>query len=163
MSKFKNTDKFVRTYGNQVEQEIERRLVAAGKDASGKLLQSIRYDVKEKANKIIIAFYMADYGKYVDKGVQGAESGRAGDGGRSIYKFKNKMPPPKSIEKWLKIKGIPKEASYPIRRSIYRFGITPTNFFTIPTTRRVKQLEAGIKKNMILDAEALIQKEFKKK
>jgi len=163
MSKFKNTDKFVRTYGNQVEQEIETRLIKSGKEASGKLLQSIRYEVKEKAGQVIIAFFMADYGKFVDKGVQGAKSGKAGDGGRSIYKFKNKMPPKKSIEKWLKIKGIPESASYPIRRSIYMFGITPTNFFTIPTTRRLKQLEQGIEKNMKIDAEQIISKEFKKK
>lgn len=162
MSKFKYTDKFLRTYGSQVEQEIERRLASSGKEASGKLMQSIRYEVREKANSIVIAFIMADYGKYVDKGVQGAESKRAGDGGKSIYKFKDKMPPAKSIKQWLKIKGIPESASFPIRRSIYRFGITPTNFFTIPTTRRQKQLADGIKKNMILDVENLIGKEFNK-
>jgi hypothetical protein len=163
LSQFKNTDKFLRTYGNQVEQEIETRLTKAGKYASGKLLESVRYEVKDVAKGLAISFYMADYGKFVDKGVEGAESGKAGKGGSSIYKFGNKMPPEKSIKSWLKIKGIPEKASYPIRRSIWKFGITPTNFFTIPTTRRVKQLEAGIKTNMILDAEAIIKRNNKKK
>ena len=163
MSKFKNTDKFLRTYGNQVEQEIETRLTKAGKYASGKLLESVRYEIKEKTNQVIVAFFMADYGKFVDKGVEGFESGKAGKGGSSIYKFGKKMPPEKSIKQWLKIKGIPEKASFPIRRSIWKFGITPTNFFTIPTTRRIKQLEEGIKKNMIKDAEEIIKKESKKK
>ena len=167
MSKFKNTDKFVRTYGNQVEQEIETRLIKSGKEASGKLLQSIRYEVREKAGQVIIKFFMADYGKFVDKGVQGAESGRAGEGGKSIYKFgkatKRSKAKEKSLRSWMKIKGIPEKAYYPISRSIWRFGITPTNFFTIPTTRRAKQLEQGIEKNMKIDAEERISKEFKKK
>lgn len=163
MGKFKHTEKFLRTYGNQVEQEIEARLHGFDKIATGKLMQSIRYEIRETANSIAITFLMEDYGKFVDKGVQGAESGRAGEGGRSPYKFKNKMPPPESIRQWLKIKGIPEKASFPIRRSIWRFGITPTNFFTIPTTRRRKQLEEGIKNGLILDAEEAIKKEFKKK
>ncbi len=163
MTKYKKTEAFVKKYGNQVEQEIETRLHNAGKEASGKLLSSIRYDVIERNHSIILRWFMEDYGKFVDKGVQGAESGRAGDGGKSIYKFKDKMPPPKSIKSWLKLKGIPESASFLIRRSIYRFGITPTNFFTIPTTRRQKQLLEGIRTNMILDAEAEIKKQFKKK
>lgn len=157
------TKNYLTTYGNQVEQEIETRLRNNDKYSSGDLYDSIRYEIKENSVKFTISFYMLDYGRFVDKGVKGAESGKAGEGGTSPYAFRSKMPPPKAIEKWMKIKGIPAEASYPIRRTIFRLGITPTNFFSIPTTRRKKQLEEGVRNSMIKDVEANIKKQYGKK
>lgn len=176
MSKYKNTTRFVKTYGNQVEQEIEKRLASSGHEASGKLMQSIRYEVRETAKGVVLKFAMADHGKYIDKGITGAgvvpgfkgkvkkvNKGQYDPIDKRVHKFGKKMPPEKSVKRWMQIKGIPKEASFPIRRSIWMFGMEPTNFFTIPTTRRKKQLDSGIKANMILDIEAQIKKEFKKK
>ena len=160
---YKNTSKFLKTYGNQVEKEIKNRLKGHDKYASGKLYKSIRTEVVEEKKQFLLNFYMEDYGKFVDKGVEGAESGKAGNGGKSIYKFKSKMPPEKPFRSWLKRKGIPKEKSFVIRRSIYLFGITPTNFFTIPTTRRKKELERMLEKNMAKDIDDNIQKEIDKK
>jgi hypothetical protein len=41
------------------------------------------------------------------------------------------------------------------------FGITPTNFFTIPTRRRQKQFEAGLEKAMVKDLDIMIEKQIK--
>lgn len=158
-----NTRQVLREYGDSVVKEIRTRLRNNGKVSSGGLYDSIKLEVKETNTKFTISFHMLDYGRFVDKGVKGAESGKAGDGGTSPYAFKNKMPPAAAIEKWLKIKGIAKEASYPIRRHIFKFGITPTNFFTLPTTRRAEQLKRNVKQAMIADVEGIVKKEFGKK
>lgn len=156
-NKFPNTVDFIKRYGNQVETEIKNRLKNAGKFASGKLYKSIRHDVKIEKGEFVLRFFAEDYAKYVDKGVEGAKSKRAGKGGKSIYKFKDKMPPEKAFRSWLRKKGIPKDKSFAVRRSIYLFGITPTNFFTIPTTRRLKQFEKGVKDNMIKDIDKIVE------
>ena len=106
---------------------------------------------------------MADYGQYVDKGVNGTEKNWG-----SIYSYKKGQPTGgkskfiSSLQKWCAIKGIPKGAAFAIRRNIFKYGIAPTNFFTIPTTRRRKQLEDGIRKNMALDIELAIEQEARK-
>jgi hypothetical protein len=41
------------------------------------------------------------------------------------------------------------------------FGIQPTNFFTIPTTRRQKQFEQGLGDAMALDIDKQLEKELK--
>lgn len=156
-NKFTNTTAFIKRYGDQVETEIKNRLKNAGKFASGKLYKSIRHDVKIEKGRFVLRFFAEDYAKYVDKGVEGAKSKRAGEGGKSIYKFKDKMPPEKPFKSWLIKKGIPKDKSFAVRRSIYLYGITPTNFFTIPTTRRLKQFEKGVEENMIKDINKIVE------
>lgn len=141
----KHTEAYIKKYGKEVEAEIRNRLLSAGKLASGKLLKSIRFMFRKSVENLEVEFRMADYGKFVDKGVSGAgiPNGFKGKKKRVIknrpYSFTTKMPPESSIRSWLRIQGLPKEASFPIRRSIFIFGIEPTNFFTIPTTRRQKQ------------------------
>lgn len=171
-SEFKNTEAFVRKYGDSVEQEIRTRLVNNGKVSSGKLFDSLRKEVKEEKGNFLVRFYFVkpgkDYAAYVDKGVTGAGipegfKGKKKQVNRGFYKFGSKMPPDnKSLRDWMSINGLPKEAGFAIRRSIWIFGIAPTNFFTIPTTRRQKQLEQGIAKNMALDFEQILAKQFKK-
>ena len=163
---FKHTKDYAKRYALQVENEIKTRLVNNGKVSSGKLFDSIRGVVKVEHNDIIVKFQMAEYGKYVDKGVTGAGIPK-GFGGRTrkvnrgqfdkndgrTHAFGKKMPPSKPIKDWMRIQGIPKDAEFPIRRSIWIFGIAPTNFFTLPTTRRQKQFELGLEKAMLKDIE----------
>lgn len=166
MAEFKHTLAYVTKYANEVEQEIESRLFSHKKIASGKLYDSIHYEIKETGLKISLTFKMADYGKYVDKGVNGYDN-KVG----SQYSFKpkdGKGTGKKSafitaLQRWCVIKGLPKNAAYPIRKKIWKMGIPPTNFFTLPTKRRVKQLEQGIKKNMALDIEESLQRDLKER
>jgi len=153
---FKNTRAYLVKYGNQVEQEIETRLRNNGKIASGDLYDSIRYDIKEDSKKFIISFYMADYGRYVDKGTKPSKYDN------STGKGTGKSPFIKSLMRWCQIRGLPKNAAFPIRRKIWKMGIAPTNFFTIPTTRRAKQFEKGIETAMALDVDQYIKKQVKK-
>jgi hypothetical protein len=153
-SKYPETAAFIKKYGDSVEQEIEKRLHGYNKIASGKLYDSIRYEVKEAKGEFILKFLMADYGKYVDKGVKPQPKYLTGKGTGKKSKFIE------ALKKWCKIKGIPTGAAYPIRRNIWKYGISPTNFFTIPTTRRQKYFESELEKAMVRDIDNQLQKEL---
>lgn len=156
MAEFKNTYKYITTYGNQVEQEIETRLYNLGKVASGKLYDSIGYKIIEGGKGYKLQFFMADYGKFVDKGTKPSKYADMDGKGTGKSKFIT------ALMKWCDIKGLPRGLAFPIRKKIWKEGQAPTNFFTIPTTRRQKQFEAGVKKNMAIDAEQMLASEYKK-
>ena len=156
MAVFKKTFKYITTYGNQVESEIETRLFNLGKVASGTLYDSIGYKIIETEKGYRLQFTMADYGKYVDKGTKPSKYADMEGRGTGKSKFIT------SLMKWCDIKGLPRGLAFPIRRKIWKFGQPPTNFFTIPTTRRQKQFREGVKKNMALDAEDYLSSEYKK-
>ena len=80
------------------------------KNASGALINSINYRVKEDIDSALIEIEANDYLINVD---QGRKPG--------------KYPPVREIAKWCKLKGIPQGAAFPIARSIFKFGIQPTN------------------------------------
>ncbi len=167
---YKFTEKYLNKYGKEVVSEIKNRLT---NNATGDLKKSIKYKIDK--NELTLSFYMNEYGKYIDSGVSGkgkikgfkgkskkVQKGHVDKFEGRRYAFKDKMPPEDSgFRKWLKIKGIDKGASFVIRRSIWMFGIQPTNFFTIPTTRRQKQFEQGLGDAMALDIDKQLEKELK--
>ena len=163
-SRFPITRKYIETYGKSVESEIKKRLKGHDKYASGKLYESIRFIMKETPKDFTLDFTMLDYGKYVDKGVKGSKTNKAGN---TPYKYTNKMPPTKVFDKWVLRKGLaPRDKKgkflnrdkikFAIARSIFLHGIAPTNFFTIPTTRRAKQFEAGVGNAIAQDLDKMI-------
>jgi len=173
---YKNTLKYLNKYGTEVINEMKNRLT---NNASGSLKKSLKYKISK--SELTLTFFMNEYGKYIDKGVTGhgkikGFKGLDKDGNKKTvnkgqldkftgrtYKFGTKMPPDNAeFKKWLRIKGIDKGLSFPIRRSIWMFGIKPTNFFTIPTTRRQKQFENGLGDAMALDIDAQLEKELNK-
>jgi hypothetical protein len=94
------------------------------KVASGSLINSINYRLQDTANGVNLILLGNDYLKYVD---QGRRPGT--------------YPPIKAIQRWVQIKGIPKEAAWAIRTNIFKFGIKPTRViaktrFTIETNRK---------------------------
>ena len=156
---------FMRKYGSEVEAEIKNRLKGHGKYASGKLLKSVKHTIKEEAGEIVLKFQMEEYGQFVDKGVNGYDKKR---GSPFSYKRKDANHKPKrksefitQLMKWCQKKGMPKGAAFPIRRNIWRFGIAPTQFFTIPTKRRQAFFEKQMESLMVKDIENQIIKEFK--
>ena len=160
---FPITKKYITEYGKSVESEIKTRLKNYGRYASGKLLNSIKFRYYENKSSFSLQFAMNDYGKYIDKGVKGSKINRAGN---TPYKYTNKMPPTKVFDRWIISKGIaPRDdkgkfksrssLKFAIARSVFLKGITPTNFFTIPTTRREKQFNNTIEKTMAQDLDNL--------
>jgi len=107
-------------YGESVIKEAVNRLKNAGHSNTGTLARSLDYEIEESKRELTLVFYGADYLEYVDKGR------RPG----------SKPPPIKPIKKWVKQKGIEPKAAYAIAKKIGKYGIKPTNFWTISSTRR---------------------------
>jgi hypothetical protein len=97
------------------------------KVASGSLVNSINYRLQDTANGINVILLANDYLKWVDRG-----------------RKPGTYPPIQAIQRWVAIKGIPKEAAWAIRTNIFKFGIKPTRViaktrFELETNRKYAQ------------------------
>jgi hypothetical protein len=117
------------------------------KVASGALVNSLNYKLKETAGEILIVLEANDYLEWVDKG-----------------RKPGKYPPIKAISQWAKIKGISQDAVWPIAHSIYKFGIKPTNVIkqTINEIQSSPTLKRKYEDELSSNIENIIAKEFKK-
>ena len=132
-----NTEDILRGFAKRVIQQSRTRLTKGKKNSSKELYNSLRYDLKTSANAFILNFFMEDYGIYQDRGVSGKFRKY-----NTPFSYKDKMPPPKALDKWIVRKGLKrvrneqgqfikrKSLQYLIARSIFRKGIKPSNFFT---------------------------------
>jgi hypothetical protein len=161
--------KALEKFRDLVVAEAKANLQRMGKNSSGKLSNSIKGEVKEMPNSIGIYFEMEPYGNFQDKGVDGK---RVKHG--SPYSYKDKMPPPSKLDKWIVRKGIAprnngkfaarsvsaagfkKSIQFLIARSIYFKGIKPSLFFTKPFEAAYKTLPDTLIDKYGLDAEQLL-------
>ena len=70
MSKTKNVERFLKSFGNEIVKRAKKNLVSAGK-GGGKLERSIKSKVVKVAKGFINTWTMEYYGEFVDKGVKG--------------------------------------------------------------------------------------------
>ena len=103
-------DQTARLFGSDYIKVLTALLRKEGKVASGALINSLDYRIQETAQDISIIILANDYLQNID---QGRKPG--------------KYPPIRAISNWASLKGISQEAVFPIARSIYKFGIKPTN------------------------------------
>jgi hypothetical protein len=154
--------KALEKFRDLVVAEAKANLQRMGKNSSGKLSNSIKGDVKEMPNSIGIYFEMEPYGNFQDKGVSGTE--RKFD---TPYSYTTKMPPPSKLDKWIVKKGIAprnvtgqfqsrKGIQFAIARSIFKYGIRPSLFFTKPFEAAYKTLPDTLIDKYGLDAEKLL-------
>jgi hypothetical protein len=145
-----------------VVNEAKANLRAQGKDASGKLSNSIQGEVKQMPNSIGVYFNMEPYGNFQDKGVSGTKRKF-----NTPYSYTTKMPPPSKLDKWIVRKGIAprsktgkfqsrKGIQFAIARSIFYKGIKPSLFFTKPFKQAYKTLPDVLIDKYGLDAEQLL-------
>ncbi len=104
------TEKDKRRFGDEYVKELIKALRALKKDASGRLIKSIDYRLTETAYELNFFINAEDYLTYVDEG-----------------RKPGSYPPIKAIARWATIKGMDKNAAFPIANKIYKFGIKPTN------------------------------------
>jgi hypothetical protein len=100
----------MKEFGIDYTKILVRELLRAGKTASGQLVKSINYKLKEEAEGYQLVIESEDYLKFVDEGRR-----------RGTY------PPIKPLLQWVRIRGMNKNAAYAIQKSIFKFGIKPTN------------------------------------
>ncbi len=143
-------DKFLRDelnkFAKYVIQQSRSNLTKGKKNTSKELYNSLGYKVSQSAKQTSLAFEMADYGKYQDKGVSGTEKKY-----NTPYKYTSKMPPTKAFDKWVVRKGIAPRGSggqfakreglkFAIAKTIFKKGIRPSLFFTKPFEAAFKRL-----------------------
>jgi hypothetical protein len=154
--------KALEKFRDLVVAEAKANLQRMGKNSSGKLSNSIKGEVKEMPNSIGIYFEMEPYGNFQDKGVSGTE--RKFD---TPYSYTTKMPPPSKLDKWIVKRGIAprnvtgqfqsrKGLQFAIARSIFKYGIRPSLFFTKPFEAAYKTLPDTLIDKYGLDAEKLL-------
>jgi hypothetical protein len=154
--------KALEKFRDLVVAEAKANLQRLGKNSSGKLSNSIKGEVKEMPNSIGIYFEMEPYGNFQDKGVSGTERKF-----NTPYSYTTKMPPPSKLDKWIVKRGIAprnvtgqfqsrKGIQFAIARSIFKYGIRPSLFFTKPFEAAYKTLPDTLIDKYGLDAEKLL-------
>ena len=143
-------DKFLRDelnkFAKYVIQQSRSNLTKGKKNVSKELYNSSGFKVSQSAKQTSLAFEMAEYGKYQDKGVSGTEKKY-----NTPYKYTSKMPPTKAFDKWVVRKGIAPRGSggqfakreglkFAIAKTIFKKGIRPSLFFTKPFEAAFKRL-----------------------
>jgi hypothetical protein len=139
-------ERYLKSFGKQVVKQAQGNLSKAGK--KGALSNSIDFFVIRKGGTLTVRFKMAAYGVFVDKGVSGTKVKRSyldrdGKTKSSPFKYTNKQPPSRIIDKWIVRKGIAprdekgrfmprKSISFLIARSIKSKGIQGISFFQKP-------------------------------
>lgn len=98
----------IKKLGVDMVNEIISVLERKDKVASRKLLNSIKHEYRIDIDNIELLIKSEDYIKYL-------ESGRR----------PGKYVPLSALKEWVKFKGIPEKAIYPINHKIFKFGIKP--------------------------------------
>lgn len=159
-----NLKKSLEIFRDAVVQQAKINLKGQNKVSSGNLYNSIKgSEVKVSDNSIQFNIEMEDYGTFIDKGVNGKKSVYI-----TPYSYKDKMPSPSKLDKWIVKKGIAprgengkfidrKSLQFAIAKSIFNNGIKPSLFFTKPFEEQYKKLEGQLDDILFRDAEDMIQ------
>ena len=123
---FTNTAAALRTFGGQMVSRLSQGLKDNNSDASGKLDESIKFNIKSQSKKLTFDLSMLDYFEFVD---EGRKPGR--------------MPPTRPILDWLKYPNVKDKIgvsgledsklqglAFAIARKIGREGTKGTDFYT---------------------------------
>jgi hypothetical protein len=109
-------EKVLFEYAAEFQKMASRQLRRANKISTGKLEDSITFEVTDTGEGYELALKVLDYYKFVDQGVQG--SGANSKNKTSPYKYRDKMPPIKEILKWIKQKGSLKASAEDQKRGL---------------------------------------------
>lgn len=177
---YKNTIQALQKLGTNVVKEGRGILKRKKKTTSpNTLFNEFDYLVTNTGETVTLEFVFGkaeDYWQFVDEGVKGVGgfkgSGRARGQG-SPFKFSNKMPPRRAIDKWIVIKPLKagrdergrfvsrKSLAFLIQRSIFQRGLERTQFFSRPFTEQLDKQTDNITKAFADDIEIALEQAFK--
>lgn len=158
-----NLKKALEVLRDNVVNASKKNLQGAKKINTGTLYNSIKgSEVKVTDKSIQFNIEMEYYGTFIDKGVSGKKTVYT-----TPYSYKDKMPPPSALDKWIVKKGIAprdekgkfinrKSLQFLIARSIMNNGFKPTLFFTKPFEEEYKKLDGQLDNILFKDAEDMI-------
>lgn len=174
----KQTYQYLNNFAKYVIQQSRSNLTKSNRNSSKSLYNSLDSEIEVSANSFRLAFLMEDYGKFIDKGVQGSNPSGIKNGVQkapnSEYRFKSKSIPTKVLDKWVIKKGIaPRNKSgkflsrqglkFAIAKSIALQGIRPSLFFTKPFETAFERLPDELVEAYGLDVEQFLQYTINKK
>lgn len=167
---FAKTQDALNKFAKYVVSQSKANLTRSKKNASGNLRNSIGYDLKVNPNSFELEFIMAEYGMFVDEGVQGSKSSYL-ESRNSRFEFSGRFKtiPTKSIDKWVVRRGIKgardekgrfikrDSLKYLIAKSIYEKGIKASLFFTKPFEKAFDNLPKEIVEAYALDIDEFFE------
>jgi hypothetical protein len=167
---FAKTQDALNKFAKYVVSQSKANLTRSKKNASGNLRNSIGYDLKVNPNSFELEFIMAEYGMFVDEGVQGSKSSYL-ESRNSRFEFSGRFKtiPTKSLDRWVVrrgIKGVRDEQGkfikrdslkYLIAKSIYEKGIKASLFFTKPFEKAFDNLPTEIVEAYALDIDEFFE------
>jgi len=151
-------------FAKYVISQSRANLTRGKKNSSKELYNSLKSNLNVSPNSFGLKFLMEDYGVFQDKGVSGKKVKY-----NTPFSYKDKMPPPSKMDKWIVRKGlkgtrdkegrfIPRRSlQFMIARSIFNKGIKPSMFFTKPFKKAFDNLPKDIVEAYKLDVEELIK------
>lgn len=167
---FKRTKIALELFAKAVKLKAQNNLKKEKQISSGKLYDSIDYNLNVSPNSFSLEFYMEDYGTFMDLGVKGSKSTYP-ESRNSPYKYSGrfKMINPSSLDKWLVKKSMaPRDKSgrfierknlkYMIATSIYRKGLKGSRFFTGAFEDEFKNIDQQVQEAFGLDVNDLLIK-----
>ena len=167
MLEFDNLKESLETFRDAVIADAKANLKSQKKVSSGGLYDGIKGQdvVVYPSGSLYFEITMPLYGFFVDKGVSGTEKKY-----NTPYSYKDKMPPPSKLDKWIVRKGLGrgpggkfakrKSLQFAIARSIFKKGFKPSLFFTKPFEKHYKQLPEVLAKAYGLDIEEFMRLQF---
>lgn len=164
------------TLGKTVQKNSKERLAALGRSDSGKLGNSIKYELKSSKDKYKLTISSLGYGAYIDQGVQGKTSSlRAPQSPFHFGSGKGKKGAlTAAINIWVKRKRIRfknektgkfltyKQTAFLITRSVYNKGIRASHFLTKPFEDEFFKLPKLLVKEYVPEMLEEIRKALKK-
>ncbi len=140
-------NKTLNLFGEDFIKTLALILIRNRKRATGNLIKSLDFRIQPAARKIVLAIEAEDYLEAIDKG-----------------RRPGSFPPIKDIARWARIKGIPQTAVFPIARSIFKFGVKPTNVIdqTINQILNNPALQKKYEEEIGANLEELLEKLFGK-
>lgn len=162
--RLKHTQEALQEFGKYVVTQSRSALTRKKKTLSGTLYDSLNYVIEKTDTGIKIAFEMADYGKFVDKGVSGKEKKY-----NTPYAYTSKKPPMKPLMEWAKArrfrlrdekgryaKGNYKTIGFILQNSIYKKGLKPSMFFTRPFNLAYDRFGDDVAKAFLKDIDEVL-------
>ena len=157
----KALERYLNSFGKFVIQQSRNQLTRKKKNVAKSLYNSLRFKVSTTNEGFSVKFYMADFGKFVDKGVSGNKKINdyityGGNTEQSPFQYTTKGPPIDIISKWIGMRGIAPKGlgkarskktgqyispfAFLVSRKIKRDGIKGISFFQRPLGLGLKKL-----------------------